>query len=224
MTQTEKTQYLKEALPFYANLSDAQQQTLQQNATPVTYKKGIMVHNGLNECNGVLVITSGIMRAYLLSDQGKEVTLFKLKQGDVCVLTAGCIIKNISFEIFISAETEVQAILIDRKTYDTFKQTILSVEQFTNELLNQRFSDTMWAIEKILFMSFDKRLAMFLLEEMETQNSNTLNITHNEIANNIGSAREVVTRMLNYFATDQIVELSKGKITILEPKKLRGIL
>ena len=215
---------LKNALPFWNRLTSQEEQKLTQLSNAVSYLKGAAIHNGLNECNGVLVVKTGTLRAYLVSEQGKEITLFKLNAGDVCVLTAGCIIKNISFEVFRMAETNAEVILLDKKTYDQLKQTYLEVEQFTNDILNQRFSDMMWALEKILFLSFDKRLAMFLLEQAESTNSNVITITHSQIASHIGSAREVVTRMLNHFADDHLVALSKGKIELTDVKKLKELL
>lgn len=214
---------LKKSLQFFNNLNYEEQEKLISASKVVNYNKSDIVHSGLNQCNGVIIVASGTLRAYLLNEDGKEVTLYKLTQNDVCVLSASCIINNISFEVFIAAETDVHLILIDTKVYDKLKEKNIEIEKFTSGILNQRFSDTIWAIEKILFLSFDKRLALFLLEQSELENSNELNITHMQIANNIASAREVVTRMLNYFEQENIVKLYKGKVEIVNAKKLRDI-
>lgn len=214
---------LKKSLSFFNNLNLSDQQKMENASNVFHYAKGDIIHSGLNQCNGVIVVASGTLRAYLLNEDGKEVTLYKLTSGDVCVLSASCIINNISFEVFISAETDAELIVIDTKVYNNLKETSLEVEQFTNNILNQRFSDTIWAVEKILFLSFDKRLALFLLEQSELEKSHTLNITHSQIANNIASAREVVTRMLNYFEQENLLKLYKGKIEMIDLKKLRDI-
>lgn len=224
MLNNNEINLIENSLPFFNKLSAAEQNEIVKTATRVTYNKNTIIHKGLNECSGVVIVKSGVLRAYLLSEQGKEVTLFKLREGEVCVLTAGCIIENISFEIIISTETEAQLLVINKKVFDTLKQTNIMVEKFTSDIINQRFSDVMWAVEKILFLSFDKRLALFLLEQIEQDNSTTLKITHNEIANHLGTAREVVTRMLNYFASENWVQLGKGKIEILNEKSLKNLL
>jgi CRP/FNR family transcriptional regulator len=86
-----------------------------------------------------------------------------------------------------------------------------------------RFSDVMWIMEQILFMSFDQRLAIFLIEQSAIQESDDIHITHENIAKNMGSAREVVTRMLNYFQDEGIVELHRGGIKIIDRKRLEAM-
>lgn len=215
---------IAKALPFFETLSPTDQDTVLKTAKNVSYAKNTVIHKGLSECNGVVIVQSGILRAYLLSEQGKEVTLFQVMPGESCVLTAGCIIKNISFEIIISCETDCDLLVLNKKVFDDLKNNYPAVERFVSDMVNQRFSDTMWAVEKMMFLSFDKRLAMFLLEQSEQSGSHILSLTHSEIANHLGTAREVVTRMLNNFAKDSLVSLSKGKIELLDIKKLRAMI
>ena len=98
-----------------------------------------------------------------------------------------------------------------------------AVANYTNELMASRFSEVMWLIEQVMFKSFDKRLAAFLLEESNIENSDRLEITHERIANHLGSAREVVTRMLKYFQNEGAVKLSRGAVEITDRKKLSEI-
>ena len=86
-----------------------------------------------------------------------------------------------------------------------------------------RFSDVMWLVEQIMWKSFDKRLAAFLLEESNIEDSLTLRITHEVIGNHLGNPREVVTRMLKYFADEGLVALSRGTVTLTDPDKLRKL-
>ena len=97
------------------------------------------------------------------------------------------------------------------------------VSNYTNKLMASLLSEVMWLIDNVMFKSFDSRLAEFLLEESANEGGNVLDITHEKIANHLGSAREVVTRMLKYFQSEGIVKLSRGKIEITDIKKMKEI-
>ena len=142
----------------------------------------------------------------------------------MCVLSASCILANINFAVFIEAEKDSEVYIISPYKYKEIKDHNIIVESFTNSVINQSFSDAMWIMEQILFMSFDKRLAIFLLEQSVSAKTDTLNLTHDYIAKNMGTAREVVSRMLKYFQTEGIVSLSRGTITITDKNKLKKLI
>ena len=131
--------------------------------------------------------------------------------------------RNISFDISIEAEKDTEVLLIPPELYDRLQKQAPAVAQYTNAVLSSRFSDVMWVMEQVLFVSFDKRLAMFLLELSGIEGTDTLSITHEAIARNLGSAREVVTRMLKYFQSESMVRLSRGGIQMVDRKKLREL-
>jgi CRP/FNR family transcriptional regulator len=132
-------------------------------------------------------------------------------------------LKNIRFDVFIEAAQDSETILIPTSVYKNLNQNSLAVSDYTNQLLSSRFSDVVWLLEQILFMSFDRRLAMFLLEESAISGGDTLTTTHEEIAKNMGTAREVVTRMLRYFQSEGLVRLSRGEVRILNRKGLEAL-
>lgn len=134
-------------------------------------------------------------------------------------MTASCILKNINFSIYVDSATDVDILKISPSAFKELKNSNISVEAFTTEIINRSFSETMWTMEQILFMSFDKRLAKYLFE----QNTDIIKLTHEDIAKNINSAREVVSRMLKYFQSENIISLSRGTITILDREKLKKI-
>lgn len=169
------------------------------------------------------MIKKGELRIYILSPEGREVTLYRLGEKDTCLLTAACILKNITFSIMVDAEVDSEVFLISSAAFKELKNKNIQVESFTNDIINCHFSETMWAMEKILFTSFDKRLAFFLLEQSREKGSEVLNFTHEYIAKNLGSAREVVSRMLKYFQNEGIVSLSRGSIIIKDKKKLEAL-
>ncbi len=215
--------FLREVLPFWDKLSAVQQREIELTATGRTYRKGESLHNGATDCSGMLIIKSGQVRAFILSPQGKEITLYRLLDRDTCLLTASCILKNISFEINIEAERDTEAMFIPTRVYELLSHTSIAVADYANQLMSSRLSDVMWVMEQVLFSSFDKRLANFLLEQSVMDGGETLEITHEAIARHLGSAREVVTRMLKYFQSEGMVALSRGGITLIDYEKLERL-
>lgn len=221
MSRLEDRAIFEKQLPFWEHLSAQEQERLLQNVMTVKYPKGTNIHSGDQNCIGVLLIKSGVLRIYMLSEEGREITLYRLYEGDVCILSASCILKNITFEVHIDAESDCETLQISAPVFSEFSRTNVFVENFSYRLATDRFSDVMWTMQQILFMSFDKRLAVFLMDELSKTQDDTIRLTHEQVAKYMGSAREVVTRMLKYFADEGIVQLSRGGIRVLDRKKLR---
>ena len=209
--------------PVWNRLTAAQQNQLLSGLTSRKAKKGTILHNGSADCTGLLLIKTGQLRAYILSDEGREITIYRLFDRDMCLFSASCILNSIHFEITITAEKDTEFWLIPSELYKNLLAESAPLANYTNELMAARFSDVMWLIEQILWKSLDKRLAAFLLEEAAIEDSNELKITHEIIANHLGSHREVITRMLRYFQSEGIVKLSRGKITLLNPERLEAL-
>lgn len=215
---------LQKTLGFWDNLTQNQKNVLTQNVISVTYKSGEIVYNGDNECIGILIVKSGELRTYLLSQDGKEITLYRLCAGDICILSASCLLKNITFDVHIECEHESEVLLLNASIFSKLQNENVYVENFALKTAVGKFSDVMWAMEQILFTSFDHRLASFLFDESNKTNSLTIKLTHEQIAKYIGSAREVVSRMLKHFELDGLVSLSRGGLTILDKEKLRKMI
>ena len=207
-------------LTCWDKLTDAQKNLIISSATLFHYQNGDTLHCAQTDCIGMLLIKSGTVRVYILSDQGKEVTLYRLYPGDVCVLSAACVLKTITFDVHIDAETNCDVIQLSSALFAQLSTENVYFENFAYKLITQRFSDVMWTMQQILFLSLDQRLATFLLKESEKNNSLSINLTHEQIAKYIGSAREVISRMLKYFAKEGLVSLSRGGIEILQKEKL----
>ncbi len=216
--------YIPRVLTFWDKLNEAQKNLIIDNITPVHYNKGSRIHSGDNDCIGVLLIKKGELRVYILSEEGKEITLYRLRNDDICILSASCILENITFDVHVDAETDSDVLLIDSQLYQQLCLQNIYAENFTDKLVIDSFSDVMWAMEQILFMSFDKRLAIFLSDEIVRNQSDVIELTHEQIAKYIGSAREVVSRMLKYFAQEGIVELSRGGVRVINKKSLKKLI
>jgi CRP/FNR family transcriptional regulator len=209
--------------PFWNKLTPSQQQLLERHTVCQNVAKGTIVHNGSLDCTGLYLIISGQFRIYSLSPEGREITLYRLFDQDICLFSAYCMISSIQFDVIIQAEKDSQVYLVPVMIYKKLMEEAVVVSNYTNELMASRFSDVMWLMEQILWRSFDKRLAAFLLEEADLEGSNVLKITHEAIGNHLGNPREVVTRMLRYFQGEGAVSLGRGSITIADEKKLRAI-
>lgn len=216
-------EFVEKALTFWDKISEEEKDTVLKNTVTAFYKQGEQVHSAEQECIGVLLIKKGELRTYILSEEGKEITLFRQTEGDVCILTASCILSSINFDVHVDAEKESEVLVINAPTFSRLCRENVYVENFSLRMATERFSDVMWAMEQILFMSFDRRLAIFLLDETTKTGTDILTLTHEQIAKYMGSAREVVSRMLKYFAKEGIVELSRGCIKILDRKKLKEL-
>lgn len=209
--------------PVWNKLEPAQQERLLRGLVARNVEKGATLHGGNRDCTGLLVVESGQLRVFLLSDEGREVTLYRLFERDICLLSASCIIHSIQFDVTIMAEKDTRLWAIPTEVYKDAMAASAPLANFTNELMATRFTDVMWLIEQIMWKSLDKRLAAFLLEEAAIDGGDVLKITHEAIANHLGSHREVITRMLRYFQSEGLVGLSRGMVTILDQARLRAL-
>jgi len=204
-------------------LTAQQQAALSGGVFSREVKRGDMIHNGDADCTGLLLIRSGQLRAFILSEDGREITIYRLFERDLCLFSASCMMRSIQFDVTIEAEKDTELWVIPAETYKQIMEESAPLANFTNEVMATRFSDVMWLVEQIMWKSQDKRLADFLLEESNLENSNVLKITHERIASHIGTAREVITRMLRYFQTEGMVKLSRGAVELINKKALMGV-
>lgn len=222
MTDSLKEELFCECFPFWKGLSESDKELFKRSSQSVHFEKGRNIHDG-RECTGVIIIKSGSLRIYMLSEEGKEITLYRLYAGDMCILSASCVLEAITFDVFVDAEEDSDCVVIGGCAYAELSERIKEVKLFALECALSRFSDVMWVMQQILFMSMDKRLAIFLLDEVSKSGTDTVSLTHEQIAKYMGSAREVVSRMLKYFSSEGLVSVSRGGIRLVDKKRLRAI-
>ena len=210
-------------LPVWDKLTPSQQELLQKTCIAKNVEKGTVLHDGSPNCMGLLLIKSGQPRACILSEEGREVTLYRLFEYDICLLAASCVMKSVQFDVTITAEKDSELFIIPPHIFKRLTEESAPFSNYVNDLMAQRFSEVMWLMEQIMWKSFDKRLASFLLEETALEGSLQLHTTHEAIANHMGTAREVVTRMLRYFQTEGYVRLSRGVVEVTDEKALRKL-
>lgn len=208
--------------PFWEKLSAADKEYLCQNSSLEHFEKEQPVHDNMG-CTGLYIVKSGRLRLYMLSDEGKEITLYRLSEGDICMLSASCVLNSITFDVYIDAEEPSDCYMISGYAFSAVSERNLEVKNFALETAVQRFSDVMWIMQQIVFMSMDRRLAIFLLDECSSAGADFISMTHEQIARHLGTAREVVTRLLRHLASDGAVEVTRKGITVLDKNKLRDI-
>ena len=223
MNDNELIELFENTFPFWCKLSDSDKQTFMRSAYRIRFEKGFNVHNG-NECTGIILIKTGSLRLYILSEDGKEITLYRLFPGDMCMLSASCVLDTITFDVYVDSEEDSDCVVVGGCAFEDISRRLPDAKIFALETALSRFSDVMWVMQQILFMSMDKRLSIFLLDEASKTGSDNIKLTHEQIAKYMGSAREVVSRMLKYFVSEGIVQSSRADgITIVDKKRLRAL-
>lgn len=220
----EKNESLEKLFAFWNQLKENEKEMLEEAIQIEKYNKGMLVQDTSLTCKGLLAVLTGQMRIYILSNEGREVTLLRVKKGEVCVLSASCLMDSITFDVFIEATEDTELLVIPATVFHRVMEQNPYAELYLYKTTTEIFSEVMWTMQQILFLKIDQRVAQFLWDEMVHQNSMTLTITHDEIARYIGSAREVVTKVMRYFSQENVVESKRGTVIITDKAKLRRLL
>ena len=210
-------------LPVWEKLTAEQKQRISNVIEFRTVAKGTHIHDSSADCLGLVMVKSGQLRAYILSEDGREITISRLLEYDVSLLSASCVMPDLQFNVMIEAEKDTQFWSIPACLFKNLVDESLAVSNYCRNLISSNYSELMWLMEQIMWKSLDKRLAAFLLEESELEGTDELRITHEKIANHLGTAREVVTRMLRYFQSEGMVTLTRGAITLTSRDKLEQL-
>ena len=210
-------------LPIWNKLTPAQKETISSVVEFRTVKKGTHIHDNSAECLGLVMVKSGQLRAYILSEDGREITISRLFEYDVSLLSASCVMPDMQFNVMIEAEKDTEFWSIPACLFKNLMEESLAMSNYARNLLSSNLSELMWLMEQIMWKSFDKRLAAFLLEESAIEGTQLLKITHEKIAAHMGSAREVVTRMLRYFQSEGMVKLTRGTVELTDVKRLQAL-
>lgn len=212
-----------EYFPVWDAMTPQQQEAVSAGLVSRTVQKGTLLHGGGRECTGLLLVQSGQLRAFILSSEGREITIYRLFDRDICLFSASCMLRSVQFDVTIQAEQDTDLRVIPTEVYQQIMAESAPLSNYTNEIMAARFSEVMWLLEQVMWKSMDRRVAAFLLEESAIEGGPRLAITHEAIANHLGTHREVVTRMLRYLQGEGMVRLSRGTVELLDPKKLNAL-
>ena len=211
-----------EKLPFWDSLTDDERDLVARCSTIREFQRGESVHSAGSACLGLILVLEGLVRVSMLSDEGREITLSRLTKGETCVLSASCIITQITFETEMAAEEPCSLLIVSPTAVDMLSEQNIYVRCFLFEQATERFSDVMWTMQQLLFNSLDQRLAAFLLDESVRTGSRDLKLTHEQIAVQISSAREAVARTLKRFSAEGLIKTGRGRLTLTDPDGLRA--
>ncbi len=212
-----------EYFPIWDKLTPRQQKDISGSIGSRMVKKGDVLYGGGADCTGLLLVKSGQLRAFILSDEGREITVYRLFDRDICLFSASCILRSIQFDVTVTAEKDTELWIISADVYKKIMEESAAAANYTNEIMASRFSEVMWLLEQVMWKSMDKRVAAFLLEEAAIEDTDRLNMTHESIANHLGTHREVITRMLRYFQREGMVSLTRGSVEITDRAKLEEL-
>jgi len=210
-------------LPFWEKLTDYEKEQLHNSVTVQSFTKGELISSCDASCLGMVLLLKGRVRVYIVSDDGREITLFRLNKDESCVTTASCVIQQLTFETVVIAEEDTEMLVIPSSFLYSLAEENIYVKAKMFELLTERFSTVMWVMQQVLFKRFDQRLAEFFVTYYEKTGTQELRMTQEEIAVNVNSAREVVTRMLRQFSADGLISVERGRIILIDVDALRKL-
>ena len=214
---------IEEFFPVWGELGELERRALAEAAARRSAGAGAMIHGGGAECTGLLLVLSGQLRAFITSEEGREITIYRLFPGDICLLSASCVISSMQFELAVQAEKPTEFMLIPPDAYKRAVNSSAPLANYTSRVMAERLSDVMWLMEQVMWKSMDRRLAAFLLEEAALEGPDELKLTHERIANHLGSARELITRLLRYFQSEGLVKLGRGAVVLTDRERLYAL-
>ena len=209
--------------PFWQQLTQPQKDRLFQEVREVHYARHAPVRAAGDSCLGILYVKTGGLRLSLLSEEGREASIARLGAGQVCVLSASCVLSAVTFDVEITAEEESDILVLPSHVFGPLMAENIYVECFVYRTATELFSDVIGAVERLLFMTLEQRVASFLLDEAARRGTATLAITQEAIALGIASAREAVTRALRQLAARGLVEVFRGGVKLLDRKALYAL-
>ncbi|WP_027728325.1 Crp/Fnr family transcriptional regulator [Treponema sp. C6A8] len=215
---------IKALIPFFEELTPQQIDLILQSAQEKTLDAGNIISTGGGSCQGFIIVKDGLIGASMVSEDGREAELFELNVGETCILSASCIFLPKAFHVQMTAEKTSRVIIIPSSTVEKLREQNIHVELFAYKTMTARFANVMQAVEELLFVPVEKRLAKMLLRLGKREPSPTaILITQDALAKKLGTAREVVSRTLSSLKDRGILEVGRGQIRITKPSLLQEL-
>ena len=209
-----------EAFSFLRNCDDHLYREFLQTAFLARLKRGQSICSEGAACDHLALVLSGSARVYKLGESGREITLYRIGVGKSCILTASCIVSQQPFPAFAVCENELEAILIPAGTLHSWMAKSAPWRDYVFGLVAQRMADIISLVEEVVFNRVDRRIAAHLIKQCRASGHSTLQATHQELASDLGTSREVVSRILKDFESNGLIETARGSITIRNPAGL----
>ena len=211
-------------IQYYSFLSEDEKKRIVRSTTYRTYQKDEYIHGFSDACLGMVYVCKGSIRVYMTSEEGREVTLFHIAEGDSCILSASCVIGEISLEVQLTAEEDTELIAVHAGYFQRLMEQNIHVRCFAAELSAKRLSTVVWVMQQILFARFDERMARLLMSVYEKTGEREIRMTQESMAREVNSAREVVARMLKTFVSEGWIELKRGTVVLKDIEALQNLI
>ena len=206
-----------ERLPFFPHLTEEQKRAFLESAECVRFQAGETIYSPEQEKSGMLWLLSGTV---MVSETGKKAPLFHLREGQMCVPSSSCALSSICFAMEAVAEKDSELLIIPARVYGEAERENVYVQNFSFRMLADRLSDLSETMRQLMFLSLEKRLVSHLLEESRERKSTVLLATQEELAENVGSSREAVSRSLKKLKKKGLVTVERGRVELLDKKRL----
>lgn len=210
------------ALPFLQTADPQVQREFTDFAYYAKIPAGRLIFTEGDQVDGIALLMSGVVRVYKLGQTGREITLYRFGEGESCVITANAILHQQDFPALAEVEQDAEAVMIPGDVFADWVRRYDPWRDFVFNLVSERLASVMVIVDQVAFQRMDYRVAKFLLDRSELHNP--VNITHQEIANEIGSSREVISRLLEDFAHRDLIRLSRGEVEVLDSDGLNSYL
>lgn len=207
-------------LPFLQQADESLRQQFSEQAMIAHLPQGQQVCQQGSNCGQLALLLSGSVRVFKLGENGKEITLYRISAGESCILTASCILSNIPFPAFATCESEVRAVTIPAARVPHWLSTSPAWRDYIFGLVASRLSSIISVVEDVAFRRMDRRIAGYLCERFTSHGS--LRVTHQEIASELGTSREVVSRILKEFEHEGLITVGRGTIELNHPAGLQA--
>ena len=167
-----------------------------------------------DQADTIALLISGVVRVYKIGETGREITLYRFGQGQSCILTANAILSNKSFPAIATVEEDAEAIIIPAEVFRDWVKRYDMWREFVFDLLSERLSTIMAVVDEVVFQRMDRRVAAWLMKF--NVHSGPIRITHQEIAAELGSSREVISRILEDFSKTGLISLGRGSLELID--------
>jgi CRP/FNR family transcriptional regulator len=218
MLDSSQFQRVTRSLPFLQGADANLTREFQQAASFAHIPVGHDVFVEGDRVDGIALLISGVVRVYKIGETGREITLYRFGTGQSCILTANAIISQSNFPAIATVEQDAEAVLIPSDVFRDWVRRYDVWRDFVFDLLSQRLSTVMAIVEEVAFRRMDARLASFLLDQARVKNP--MRVTHQHIAAELGSSREVISRLLEDLAARGLIRSVRGEIEVLDAEEL----
>lgn len=208
------------ALPFLQNADAELVRQFQETAFFTKIPAGRDVFIEGDRANAIALLISGVVRVYKIGETGREITLYRFGLGESCILTANAILSQKSFPAIATVEEDAEAVMIPADAFREWVNRYDVWREFVFDLLSERLSTVMAVVDEVVFQRMDRRVSSWLMERVTRENP--VLVTHQEIAADLGSSREVISRILEDFSREGLVNSGRGTIEILDIEGLKS--